>query len=651
MRKKETPEGLIKALINKGFIVCVAILMTGLPILSQTTAELVRNAHDCFDTMDDETGLRLAARALESDPKRWTLRLRQAAVLSKLGRKEVAWLALERARSDAGKDAGSVGSYGPSALAALWKYQEGRRAEAEVLAVEAAHRAASSLHPDRGAKPDWAAAFAPGLREPPGAAEAEKPRSLFFPNAGLGSYILGALAESVSGWSGKTESLFLEALRLSYDAHDCALRIVLGRMGAGDSAGAVRAGLAACDEGGLHPDYCLVLAATYEAAGAKSAAEDFLALAVDLKPYMPIWLRAQAAAEAGSGRRAEAAAILRRVLRLSPADMTARDHLERLDGGRSLPPGAFAEALAAAVASLKREIEPHWTQALWRTSDAAALRVNVRFGRFLSEGLVDDAACMLEAFLRIDSTSPTLLYNLALLESSRGRVDAALPPAWEAAARKPDYGNALDTAGRQLFVLEDFGRAVLLYEDALALSPDDPTAWFNLACACLGGGNAERAEAEVMRALDLARAADPSEGVENSDSKRPGAPRRGALVGVPGGARPDAASEKPRDEKPEGAAHDLTVKVDPIRYRALVLLGSIRLERGGKEAALKAVEEAIGLEPGSPDAYLELGRIRLAMSEAAEAEVAFSRYLALGGTPAKALAARRGGERITGRRT
>jgi tetratricopeptide (TPR) repeat protein len=594
----------------------LAVLGAVFPASAQTAADLIRSAHDCFDTLDVETGLRLAGRALDREPGCWSLRLRQAYELDGLGRTQVAWLALERARLDAGKDSKAPEGFGPSALAALWRYREGRLAEARDLAATASRRAKSFLHPERGAKPDWPSAFAPGLRFRADPEEAKRPRRLFIPNAGLASYILGAIAESESGWGGEAEAHFRDALRLSYDAHDCALRIGLGRLAAGDDRGAVQAMLAAGDEGGLHPDYLLVLAAAADAAGDGPAAADRLALAIDLRPYEPIWLRGLAAMSAASGHPAEAMSLLNRALRLNPADMRGRDLLDDLEKGRRLPERAFGDALAESLAALRRRLEPRWTDALWRAPDAAA-RINARFGRYLGEGLVDDAARLLRAFLRRDADSPTLLYNLAQLESSLGRPAEALPAAWDAAARKPDYLNALDAAGRQLFVLGDYGRAVLLYEDALAGSPRDPLAWFNLACARHGRGDAAGAEADLQQALDLDRLSERI--LEGSDDK----------------AAPQAGSG--------GTAHDLTVAVESVRYRALVLRGVLRRESGDLAAARSAVAEAVTLQPASPEAHLEMGRILLAAGEPSAAEAALARYVELGGSPAQARSVRQAG--------
>lgn len=632
-----------KYLNTIGMASFVALVVLVVTVPAQTTAELIRNAHDCFDTMDFETGLRLANRALEDNPDLWTLRLRQAVVLKKLGRDEVAWMALNKAVDAARKEPGSMESFGPPALAALWKYQEGRFEESGALAREAARRAEDRLRPARGGKPDWPPVFAPGLSGPASTDEAASRRRLFPPNAGLAAYLLGLHAERESGWGRKAEECFLAAQRLSYDARDCAVRVALGRISAGDHRGAIRAAVAACDEAGLHPDLCLALAAAHDAAGARSEADNFLSLAVDLEPFRPTRLRALAAAEEARGRRAEAVLILERALRLNPADMTSRDYLERLEGGRGLPTGSYSESIRAALAELRLDLEPRWSYSLWRTQEAVAAFINERFARYLSEGLVDDAAGLLGAFLRLDSSSPTLLYNLALLESSRGRPDKALPLAWGAAARKPDYGNALDEAGRLLLVLGDFDRSVLLYEDSLALRPDDPTAWYNLACARFAGGDGPGAEADLMRAMDLDRAGAGADSDDRDAAQRSGQPLRTGAFGRMRPSPRSAASEKPAEEKVEGVAHALTVGVDSIRCRALTLLASIRLERGETQAALAAAEEAVRIEPDSPDAYLELGRIRLALGQAAAAEAAFAKYLALGGSPAKAQAVRRTG--------
>jgi tetratricopeptide (TPR) repeat protein len=596
------------------YIICIIALSfffsPAAPASAQTTTALVRDAMDSFDLMDYEMGLRLANRALEKEPNLNDLRLRQAAVLWKLGRREVAWLALERVlKAEKAKPSDDFVWQAP-ALAALWRYQEGKTAEAAALAGKAAAAAAARLRPDRGAKRLWAPSFAPGLREIEGTKE-DNVRFLFPPNAGLASYLLGVMSEARSGWTKEAEGFYIAALNLSYDARDCILRIGSGRLRSGRAADAVEVALWACDEGGACPDFYLIAAVAAESAGDRKAAEDYLGLAVDLKPYVPSWLRAQAVVEAQAGHKTEAAAILNRVLRLAPDDFRAREILDGVQSNRPFPAGELGRELMAASAGLLRGLEPRWQYApRGKPADVAAF-INNRFFALLGEGLVDDAARYLEAYLEIDAGSPSLQYNLAQLHHLQDRLAPALPRAWASAALKPDYRDALDALASLYYDLGDFGRALTTYAEALTCSPEDPTAWFNTACARLAAGDRAGAEANLLRAVEL-------------DRERPAEPER-----------------RPAAKPAAGLAYEMDVKVDPIGYRALVLLGSIRLERGERERAAEALQEAVRRRPESPEAYLELGRVRKAMGEEAAAQAAFDRYRALGGSAAKVEAARK----------
>ncbi|MCX6559252.1 MAG: tetratricopeptide repeat protein [Candidatus Aminicenantes bacterium] len=560
--------------------------------------------------MDYEMGLRLANRALERNPELHDLRLRQAAVLWKLGRREVAWMALERVLKDEKAKPSDDFVWQASALAAIWRYQEGKSAEAEAFARTAEAAAAVKLRPDRGAKPLWAPAFAPGLREIAPQRESQA-RSLFPPNAGLPSYLLGLISEARSGWTRDTEAYYLRAMGLSYEARDCILRIAAGRMRSGNAAGAIEAALGACDAGGAYPDFYLLAAAAAESAGDRRAAEEYLGIAVELKPFIPSWLRAQAIVESGAGHKAAAAAILNRVLRLAPDDFRARELLEGVSRERYFPADELGRELSAAWAALQRGLEPRWRfEPRGKPADVAAF-INNRFFGFLGEGLVDDAARYLEAYLEIDAGSPSLQYNLAQLHHTRDRLAPALPRAWASAALKPDYRDALDALASLYFDLGDFERSLTTYAEALAFSPEDPTAWFNSACARLASGDRVGAEAELLRAVELDR------------------------------ERPAAATERRTSDKAAGLAYEVDVQADSIGYRALVLLGSIRFDRGERERAAESLEEAVRRRPGSPDAYLELGKVRQAMGDDAAAKAAFDRFLALGGSASKVEAARK----------
>ncbi len=597
------------------FIALIVVPSTAFP---QAAESLVRDAQDSFDLMDYEMGLRLANRAIQKDPKQLSLRLRQAEILWKLGRREVAWMTLERMRTDDAVVAAWTGWEAP-ALAAFWRWQEGKAGESEILARDAAYRAVELLRivfPN--SKTLWPVAYAPGLREAEPFIE-KRLQSLFPPNAGLPAYLLGFITETRDGWREECEWFYTQALRMSYPARDCVLRIAAGRSRSGDAKGALNALFWACDEGGAHPDFYLMAAAVASAEGNRAQAEEWLASAVELKPIVPGWLRARAVAELEAGRRKEARAILEQAVAIAPDDLRTRALFEDAEQGRVPGPGDFNAELQAAAGALLRELLPRWTYRPSGEPEEIAAAINRRFLAFLGEGQTDDAARYLEAYLEIDPNHPSLQYNLAQLHHLAGRTGRALPRAWTAAALKPDYRDALDALASLYLEAKDFERAILVYTDALILSPEDPTSWYNSACARFTAGDRAAAEAELLRALEL-------------DRRRAANPNR----------------RKPA--KAGGTTHDVTVEVQSIGYRALVLLGSIRLERGERGRALEALDEAVTMQPDSPEAYLELGRVRLVMGEAEAAKAAFEKYLTRGGTQAMIDAARKSAARISGSR-
>jgi tetratricopeptide (TPR) repeat protein len=555
--------------------------------------------------MDYEMGLKLADRALERDPDQTQLRIRQAAVLWKLDRREVAWMAMDRVlKAEAEKSAVDRDWEAPT-LAAFWRYLEGKPAEAEVLAKSAKALIDKRLRPDLGAKWNWPEAFAPGLREiEPG--EKTRIKSQFPLNAGLPSYILGCLQEARSGMDAEAAESFRKAMNLSYEARDCILRIGFGRLKSGNFDGAIAIALTACDAGGPYPDFYFLAAAAAEAKGDRRAAFDYLEIAVELKPFVSSWLKALAVAGAENGQKARAEALLRRVLKLDPDDYLVRDQLDGLE--RALMTSEFSGALAAAVAGLQRDLAPRWRYPLnSNPSDIAAI-INNRFLRFLQEGQVYDAARYLDAFLDIEASSPALHYNLAQLDRSLGRSYQTVYQSWTAVALRPDYPDGLDALARSYFDLGDFERAILCYREALRISPDDPTACFNLGCALQASGDLPEAEAMLGRAIELDEA--------DTTARRQGG---NATSGV--------------------LAHEVDVKVDPISYRALLLLGGILEARGDAAGAAGMLEKAVRLKPEGLEAYLALGKACLALGEAARAKSAFEKYLALGGSPSKVEAA------------
>lgn len=593
----------------------------------QSARSLARDALSCFDSMDYETGLKLAGSSLEKDPAQVLLRIRQAAILWKLGRRDVARMSVQKALELEPENWEAL------TLADYFFYQDGKADKAEALSIQASSAVAKTLRPESRVRKNWPPAFVPGpipktssFNSPdsplppnpafnpfgqlprPAPAKAKTsailPRILFPPNAGLAPFLQGILLEKREGWTPQVEACFRRAMDLSYDGPACALAIGFGRMSLHDWKGAGEIARDSLDEGGLRPELFVLAAAAAEAGGNRNASEDALEIAVELRPFEGPWLKALAAAYADRLDWKRSAAFLKTAVLLDPADFEARDWLAAAGRGAATLKGAFAGALEKTAGALRAKLEPQYLYPLFLDINSIAPAVNDRFFRFVQAGQLEDAAIYVRNFLEIDSQAPELSYNLAQLYNTLGLPGSSFVPAWTALANRPSYRDALDLAGQLLLRVEDFERSIQFYRMALEAS-SDIQAWFNLGFAHFAAGDRAEAERRLLGVLELEKAA--------------GSPRK---------EKSGSAAAKKLD-------YALDITVEPLTYRALLLLGRISAEREDLSAAENYIHRAAVLQPQTPDAYLELGRVFLAKKDMKAAKAAFDRFVSLGGEPAK----------------
>lgn len=92
-----------------------------------------------------------------------------------------------------------------------------------------------------------------------------------------------------------------------------------------------------------------------------------------------------------------------------------------------------------------------------------------------------------------------------------------------------------------------------------------------------------------------------------------------------------AGAEKGQKFTEEGLEISMLVRKVPVAYRAHLSLGSLYENKGLSERAVKEYEAAVGIEPNSPDAYFELGRIYFDKRLRKEATYYLEKHIQLGG--------------------
>lgn len=170
-----------------------------------------------------------------------------------------------------------------------------------------------------------------------------------------------------------------------------------------------------------------------------------------------------------------------------------------------------------------------------------------------------------------------------------------------------DPGNAVFRAELAAVLKEtgDLDRAVPLYREAVAISPRDPDAWYNLATALAAKG----LHGEALEALRAAL---------EQDEKRPEAWNALGVAYASSGKSREAA-----------AAFERAVALDPANPRAWNNLGNAQRDLGQPGPAAEAYQRAVALAPDYPDPLNGLGTLEVARDRPSAALPYFERALAL----------------------
>ncbi len=316
------------------------------------------------------------------------------------------------------------------------------------------------------------------------------------------------------------------------------------------------------------------------------------------KPFDPEILKPLAMRYWRSGQREAALALWRRWAALYPQDGRARDVLRAaLDGN---PLNETLEGLSRSGDFLK-DLNVRYPHSFRSDSLKIADQVNRSALKMVGEGKAEAAAMRLRSFAEIYELSPTIYYNLALMEKNFGHDLDALRWALKAVELKPNYKEAYDLAGNVFLQLGDCAASVRFYSRALEIDRGDPLSQYNLGCAFWCEQDLVNAEKCWLAALreDKSRAF----------------------------ARNEDRSDVTRIE--------LDIDVEPVSAMAQRSMGYLFIKRGDTEQALDMFVSLIKSNPAAPQPYFEVGKLLLEKKQEQEAETYFQQYVSRGGDEAK----------------
>ena len=101
---------------------------------------------------------------------------------------------------------------------------------------------------------------------------------------------------------------------------------------------------------------------------------------------------------------------------------------------------------------------------------------------------------------------------------AQGQNEAALNSLWRAVALQPNLAEAQAAIGEVYINQEDYLRAIVAYRRLLEITPNNPTAYYQLGVALKGRDRPQEAKEAFNRARDLFRQANDAEGLQKAES-------------------------------------------------------------------------------------------------------------------------------------
>lgn len=257
---------------------------------------------------------------------------------------------------------------------------------------------------------------------------------------------------------------------------------------------------------------------------------------------------------------------------------------------------------------------------------------------YLELGRDQEALTELEAAVGLEPDDSGSRARLATLLLRLGRADAAAGHARELASRLPEQAGVHRLLGVAELARGEDGAALVAFDDALALRPDDPDARYGRAAALRG---LER-PAEAVEVLDALVADHPDRAdawtlLGDIFAARDDIESKLAAVGM----YRTALEQRPDDVRVTASLFDLlaaaslteaadellTGSAAPDRDPALAMrLGRLRFEQERFDDAAAAYRRAIDLGAGG-DAWYRLGVVQVNLAELEAAEASFRRSL------------------------
>ena len=329
-----------------------------------------------------------------------------------------------------------------------------------------------------------------------------------------------------------------------------------------------------------------------------------------------------------TGRLDEAHALIAEAIRLNPKVAAAHNNL----GNVQLRRGEFD----AALASFKRavELQPGFADAHFNlgnqlrrkgrlqdaathfrraAADAKGLTAQINLGVTLLElGDARDAARAFENVIKHKPDHAEALSYLGIALGKTGDVEQAVAALDKAAKLEPDSPTVLANRGNVFARLGRNAEARQCLERVVALQPNSAAAHCNLGNLLRDAGSPNHALDRFRQAIKLDRGL-----VE-------------AEIGL-GLALRDLG----RDDEARERASRLD-RNSPAYAAGVVLDATARLDQGDTVGAVKALREALTLQPSNADAHYQLGIALMQQLRSKEAIDCFERAIALDGSHVRA---------------
>lgn len=420
-----------------------------------------------------------------------------------------------------------------------------------------------------------------------------------YPNAGVPVFVLG-LCIARGKAPADSEAYFYRAMDFQYPEGECYLENIACLMRRGMWADAGMAAASASQRIPAMAEIYVLRGIVADMSGDAESAGAFFETAQALRPFEDWVVENFARHDMLNGKPELAAARLRKAALFTQGDPEIQALAEMASKKETIEKVPGQNPFAMNFIETRKITWRYIFEQKLNDIDRAANEIVLQMIR---EARLPEAADWLARFVEIQDWNPGLFYDLAKLYEISGRPKEALRAAWAAIALKADFRDAYDLIANIFFQARYYSLSQTYYERAVELSPNDPWAQYNLGCAYQSAGMSEVAETRWREAIRL----------EEIEVKR-------TLPGIP---------------KKEDLEVALSVKPDPVSYRAFFGLGGIYAELGRMEESRAAFYRAADIKPRAPEPYFELGKMALKANDLQTAERYFKDYADRGGDKTK----------------